>query len=403
MVKRTLFLWAMMVVLAPASAWGFPPLQLFVDLTPAGGVLRPPPGIYSGPVVISRPITIDGEGQVTIDGGGSGTVLSVRADGAILRGLHVTNSGKSHDQVDAGVLLEAHDAIVEGNVIDDVLFGIHVKKSDGNRIRRNRISSITGEPSLRGEGIRMWYSYENIIEDNEIVGVRDLVFSNSAENRIAGNVIRDSRMGMELVFSPDNDIENNRISGNLKGIVALYSDDLRIHGNRLEHMRDFAGSALAIKESSGVVIEGNEVLHCAVGMVANSPTHPENVLHLKGNRFAFNDVALYFYGEKGGHVIRGNRFEHNFTAVAVSASSSARANDWRGNYWSDYEGFDTDADGNGDQPFDVLVYADRIWMDRPFTRFFRGSPVLELVDFMERLAPFAPPQVILSDPEPLLQ
>ena len=34
------------------------------------------------------------------------------------------------------------------------------------------------------------------------------------------------------------------------------------------------------------------------------------------------------------------------------------------------------------------------------TRFFRSSPVLELIDFVERLAPFSQPDLILRDPLP---
>lgn len=115
-----------------------------------------------------------------------------------------------------------------------------------------------------------------------------------------------------------------------------------------------------------------------------------------------NDVAMYFYGEKGGHVIRGNRFESNLLTVAVSAPTSALANDWKGNYWDDYEGFDRDADGIGDTPHNIYLYSDRLWMERPMTQFFRVSPTLELIDFIERLAPFSKPDLILRDPVPLL-
>ena len=33
-------------------------------------------------------------------------------------------------------------------------------------------------------------------------------------------------------------------------------------------------------------------------------------------------------------------------------------------------------------------------------RFFRNAPVLELLDFLERLAPFSTPDLILRDPAP---
>ena len=73
---------------------------------------------------------------------------------------------------------------------------------------------------------------------------------------------------------------------------------------------------------------------------------------------------------------------------------------WWGNYWDEYEGFDRDRDGFGDRPYELLAYADRIWIETPAARFFRNSPVLELLDFLERLAPFSAPALILRDPAP---
>ena len=48
----------------------------------------------------------------------------------------------------------------------------------------------------------------------------------------------------------------------------------------------------------------------------------------------------------------------------------------------------------------VLAYADQIWMELPVARFFRSSPVMELLDFLERLAPFSTPDLILRDEKP---
>lgn len=378
-----------------------PPLQLFVELTPTGGVLRPPPGIYAGPVVINRQITIDGGGEVTIDGGGVGTVVEIRADGSVIRGLKIINSGDSHNRLDSGIMLEADDVLIEENTIENVLFGINMRKAYENRIMRNRISSRGEEASLRGEGVRLWYSSDNLIQNNEIVNVRDVLIINSPDNKIFGNHIANSRIALELVFSPGNEIEGNQISWNTKGIVGIYSDDLQIRSNRFSHMRELAGAALAIKESSQVTIAENEILHCAIGLTVNSPIHPENILYLSNNHIAYNDVAIYFYGEKGGHVIHGNRFVGNLLTVAVSAPTSALANDWKANHWDEYEGFDLDADGYGDTPHNVFLYSDRLWMDRSPIRFFRSTPALELIDFVERLSAYSTPRLILSDPTPI--
>jgi len=377
-----------------------PPFQLFIDITPPGGTLNPPAGHYAGPAIIKHAITIEGNGEVTIDGGGEGTVLSVLANDSVVRGLKIINSGDSHDQVDAGILVAADNSLVEDNTLSDVLFGVHLRQANGNRVINNRISSIDAEPTLRGEGIRMWYSEGNLIEGNRLVKVRDMLISNSSENRIIGNHIENSRISMEFVFSHENQVENNTLSANISGIVVVYSDDLEIRGNQFSHLRGTTGSAVAIKGSSRVLFEDNEILHCAVGIIANAPIHPENTYLLRDNHFAYNDVAMYFYGEKGGHKIHANRFDNNMTDILVSASSSALDNEWLGNYWDRYEGFDHDGDGVGDTPYSMYVYSDRLWMDRPILKFFRGSPVLELVDFVERLAPFSMPALILTDLAP---
>ncbi len=387
-------------MLAAIPALSNPPLQLYVALTPTGGTLVPKPGVYSGPVVIDRPMTIDGQGKVTIDGGGDGTVVSIDADGVELRNLRIIHSGDSHNRLDAGLLVAGSKSIVENLSIENCLFGIHLRRSDGNLIRGNQVSSKDYDISMRGEGLRLWYSHDNVIENNTFHRVRDLVITNSTGNRLTGNDIRHSRIGMELVFSPDNTVIGNTLMHNITGITVLYSDDLLIRGNRIDRMRKLTGSGLAVKESSQVAIEDNRIVHCAVGLRANAPIHPENILYARRNALLFNDIAMYFYGEKGGHVIHDNDFIGNFTDVLGSAAMTVRDNDWLHNHWDRYSGYDFDGDGLGDQPFDIHLYSDRIWQARPIARFFRGSPALTTLDFVERLAPFSPPERVLRDPAP---
>ncbi len=397
-------LFFLLLAVSWTSTPALPPFQLYVELTPAGGTLRPEPGTYSGPVVIRKPITIEGEGEVTIDAGGEGTVLSILADGVTVRGLHLTHSGTSHDSVDAGILIKADKVTVENNLIDESLFGIHLSNANDNVIRNNRISSLTDRDiSIRGDAIRVWYSHGNLIENNEVSHARDLVFSNASENRIAGNRIRHSRISMEFVYSPDNEVTGNRLEHNFTGVTVIYSEAVTLSGNYIAHMRKLTGSGISIKESYDIHIDGNEIAHCAVGLLATSPLQPENILHIENNLFTYNDVATYFYGEKGGHLIRNNRFLDNFVDVMGSAPPTTRLNHWKGNYWDRYAGFDMNGDGIGDQPYRVWLYADRIWMERSMARFFRGTVGLSLVDFMERLVPSSEPDLIYEDDAPLME
>lgn len=395
---------ALALLLLAGAASGAIPLQPLVDLTPTGETLVLQPGSYTGPVVITKPIILDGQGKATLYGLSKGTIMTIRCDGVEVRNMRLTASGRSHDQVDSGVLVEANHVVIENNTIDNCLFGVHLSQANFNIVRGNYISSlIDREIVLRGEGVRLWYSKYNLIENNVIYQVRDMVLASSPYNKVFGNEISGGRMGMELVYSQATEIAHNVLKENEHGIVGVYSDSLYIHHNRIEHQNKLSGSAVAVKGSSQTRIEYNEILDCAVGLTANSPIFPEDILYLLGNTFAYNSVAMFFYGDRGGHIIHGNHFQGNFRQVAVTAPSSAIDNDWLGNYWQDYVGFDMDGDGVGDKPYTIYLYSDRIWMDRSMAKFYRGSPNLEIIDFVERLVPFSDPAVILRDPKPMMK
>ncbi len=378
-----------------------PPLQPLVDSTPTGSVLRPPPGRYAGPVVIDRTMQLDGRGEVTLDGQGRGTVLIVRAPGARVTGVQVERSGALHDQMDAAVRIEADGVTFAHSRVTDALFGVFVKAARDTLVCGNVIGARKAdEPGMRGDGVRVWNGANNRVFGNDIDGTRDVTLANTHDNAVVQNRIRHGRFGMQLVFAPRSRIERNWIDGNLTGVAVLYSDEVTLRGNRVQNSPGVSGIGFAFKESSQAVVENNAVIHCAVGARANSPTHPLNVLYFRRNLFAHNVAAMDFYGENGGHVIEGNRFEHNLVPVSVSAPMSARGNAWKGNQWDDYLGFDRDHDGVGDVPHDLYWFADRIFLEEPRATFFRNTPMLELVDFLERLAPFASPELILEDPRP---
>ena len=126
--------------------------------------------------------------------------------------MRLTNSGNSHDRIDTGIALTGNGNRIEDNVIDGTLFGISLKQANQNTLRRNRIRSKPAELAMRGEAIRLWYSMDNLIEGNDIDQARDLTLMNSPRNRVVGNVIRNSRYGIHLIFSPDSVIERNALA-----------------------------------------------------------------------------------------------------------------------------------------------------------------------------------------------
>jgi nitrous oxidase accessory protein len=375
-------------------------LQPLIDATPSGGRLTLSPGIYTGPVRIDRPMHIVGGGRASVQGNGHGTVLSIRGKGVHVSGLHIRGSGESHDSVDAGILVEGDFHEIIDNVVDDVLFGLHLRGASHNRIINNQVTGKPLDLGMRGDSIRVWNGRFNRIEKNRFQRGRDLSFSNSPDNVVSGNRFVDGRYGMHIVFSPRLTIDGNHLSNTGTGIIVLYSHDLVLRGNHVEHAMSGGGAGIVFKESDAALVEDNVVLHCAVGLKVDAPPEPVGVLTVRNNRFAHNVIGLFFYGEAGGHLFQNNRIENNLTQVALSAVGVGKANRWDGNYWDDYRGFDRNGDGIGDTPHEIWLYADRIWMETPMASFFRNSPSLELLDFLEHLAPFSSPYRVLADPTP---
>ncbi len=388
------------VLVSSFGAGAARPLQPLIDAVPQGGVLQLSAGDYSGPAVISKPLVLDGAGKARLVGNGRGTVLSVLASGVTVRGLAIGGSGETLDGLDAGVLVAGDDNLIEANTLSDVLFGIHVRAGNRNRLAGNRVTGKDLPMAQRGDAVRLWNSRHNRVEHNHFVRGRDLTLANSPDNHMLHNRFEDGRYGMHIIFSPRLVVQGNHIEHMQTGIVVLYSPGLVVRGNHVAHALTGGGGGLAFKESDQALVEDNEILHCTVGLQVDAPPQPVGVLKVRGNRFAYNITGVFTYGEAGGHQFENNRFENNLTQVGISGPGAGSANVWMGNYWSNYQGFDRDGNGVGDTPHEDMMFADRIWLETPKATFFRNSPGLELLDFLERLAPFSTPHLVLRDPKP---
>jgi nitrous oxidase accessory protein len=376
-------------------------LQSLIDATPEGGVLRPPAGLYTGGIKIGRSITIDGRGVVQIDGDGRGSVIRIRGNGVTLRGLQIQGSGENHDTIDAGISVRGNRNLIEDNTIEDCLFGIDLGQSNDNVIQRNRIRSKPLDLGMKGDGVRLWYSRGNQILENDIRDVRDVVVWYSGENLIARNTVVGGRYALHFMYSERNVVEDNRYSENMVGVFLMYSDGVELRRNQITRGIGATSMGVGFKESSNVLLEGNTILRYATGIYLDiSPYEPDTTNRFIGNRIAFNSVGVMFHSDWHGNVFESNDFEDNFTQVAVRGGGGATRHTWRRNRWADYRGFDRDGDGTGDRPYELFAYADRFWVDQPHAAFFRGSPLFEMIDMLDRLAPFTEPTLIVRDEEP---
>lgn len=378
-----------------------PSFQKLVDATPAGGTLKPKPGLYAGPVLVDKPIVIDGGGKVTIDGGNKSTVFVLQANSSTLRGLRLTGSGSSHDADDACLNVRGNNNLIESLVIDDCLFGIDLKQSSNNIVRSNKIKSKPVELGVRGDAIRLWYSMNNRVEFNDISDSRDTVVWYSKGNVFWKNRAVRSRYSLHFMFAGQNVVDSNYYYDNSVGVYLMYTDGMIVRNNVISHSTGSTGMGVGFKEASGAVVENNEIIYCGTGISSDlSPFQPDSTIRIEGNRIAYNGIGVMFNSDREGNIFKKNVFEGNLTDVAVGGGGSSRRNEWHGNYWDNYQGFDRNNDGIGDTPYKLFAYADRLWMEIPYARFFKNAPLMEALDFLERLAPFSNPELILQDDAP---
>ncbi len=376
-------------------------LQSIIDATPDGEVLYLEPGVYAGPVTITRPIEIDGGGGAVIDAGGRGSVITLQANGATLRGLRLINSGENHDTVDAAIQMRGNENRILNNVIEDCLFGIDLQRSNRNLIQGNQIRSKAFSLGLRGDAIRLWSSNHNQVIENTLHDVRDLVVWYSADNTISRNSISQARYGLHFMYAQHNLVEENHFRDNSVGVFLMFSDGVVLRRNRIERSSGPTGIGLGFKETSGVSVEENLILLCSTGIFLDlSPLQPDMDNRFTFNRIGYNGVGVIFHNDWSGNEFSDNEFKGNFVPVAVNGSGSAMRNVWQNNYWDDYQGFDRDHNDRGDSPYELYAYADQMWMDIPSTGFFRGSPLFEVIQFLDRLAPFSQPKLVLRDETP---
>lgn len=378
------------------------PLQDMIDAAPAGGVVKPPAGVYEEHIIVSKPIELDGSNGVVIDGGGKGTVFELVADKSIVRNVTIRNSGRLHNALDAGLRVKGDFNVIKDVRIEESLFGLDLHEADNNVIRRTSISSKDMPLELRGDSIRLWYSHDNRLEDNEVNHSRDFVVWYSHGNTLTGNRIRGNRYGIHFMYANDNHMARNEIADCVVGVFLMYSNDITVEDNRLLRAWGASGMGVGFKESSGVKIARNAIVGNAVGIFLDiSPYDPDSNNVFEGNQIGYNGIGVEFHTDWEGNIFKGNSFDSNFTQIAVRGGGTALRETWDSNYWDDFAGFDGNGDQRGDSPYEIYSYADRIWMENREANFFRGGFALEALDFIERLAPFSEPRLLLQEKAPL--
>jgi nitrous oxidase accessory protein len=394
-----------------ATVWVVSPTGPFTSITKAlaaaedGDTIEVRGGVYPM-LVVSKTVTLRGVNWPVIDGGGKGIVVTLGAPEIVFTGFEVRNSGNEPDQDHSGIIVSAPRVVVENNRLREVLFGVYISQADEVVVRGNDITSKSGNlESRRGDGIRLWYSVHTLVENNTLHETRDLVAWYSKELIFRNNVLTNGRYGVHLMYCDNAIVTGNQLINNSVGFYVMYSTNVELRRNEFRGQRGPSGYALGFKDAENVTVTENLIVDNRAAMFLDgTPFSPQGYGHFTNNIMAFNDVGVILLPSARRNEFTHNTLWENIEQVALQGGGApAEANVWRGNYWSDYAGFDADGDGVGDVPYRAERFFEGLADREPLLRALIYSPAAQALEFAGAALPLFRPQPKLVDAAPLLQ
>ncbi len=371
-----------------------------------GDIVRVPAGVYREHIRIDKPLSLIADGRVVIDGMASGDIVEITAPNVAFRGFVVRDTGIDLDKENAAIRVLADHAVIENNTLEDILFGIDLRQAQGAVVRGNFIGGKALDVARRGDGLRLWRSDRTLIENNTIHDGRDAILWYSQNVTVRNNTSRRCRYGFHLMYSDDVVMENNELTHNSVGIYLMYSKGVSLRVNRLLSNRGPSGYGIGLKETDQFSINGNLIAGNRAGIYLDgSPFTNLRPGDISRNTIACNDVGITFLPSVKGNVITDNNFIDNIEQVCVSGRGELKGNDFaagnRGNFWTDYAGYDANADGIGDFAHESVTLFENLLDREPKLRLLLHSPAQQAIEFVGRAIPAIRAEPKFFDPSPL--
>ncbi len=356
-------------------------------------------GVHHERFVVDKSLILIGEDGAVIDGGGVNSVITIMAPSVVVRGFTIRNTGDRLSEGDAGIMAKkAKGVIVEENRFEDALFGVQIRNSPDSIVRDNIFHGKNLDVGRRGDLIRVWYSSGALVEDNRVFDGRDVVIWYSKKIAVRRNEVRNGRYGIHFMYCDDAMIEDNRLIGNSVGVYLMYSYRLQLQKNWVIANRGASGYGIGQKDMYDGLIADNFVADNRAGMFMDNSTNT-----FRNNLIAFNDYGILALPSARKNTFAKNSFVDNGEQVAIEGQGRLGSNQWKDNYWSDYNGYDADGDGIGDMPYRSVHLFEKLTEQHRALRIFTYSPSVQALDFASRLFPVFTPQPKLVDDAPRMQ
>lgn len=365
----------------------FQTVQSAIAAAKPGDTIRVQPGVYKGEFILDKQLTLEGVGRPVLRGEERGSVVIVTADRCVIRGFVIERSGNDLQAEDSGLLLKSSENTVVDNELRDTLYGVYLYHSRRNTIRGNTVRGRRElEVGSRGAGLHLWNSPDNTIEENTVSDARDgMYIQNSPGNNIRRNRVFNVRYGLHYMNSDANRFEENIFSDNVAGAAIMYSRRIELRRNVFAHNRGFSSFGVLFQDCEENVAEENFIIDNATGVFAEALRKSV----FRRNVIAENDLALQIFSSSAGNLFVENNLVENLSPLRLvgKRSDTRWSEGGRGNYWSDYRGYDLDGDGVGDVAHKVQNVFEYLEGNYPRLRLYLSSPAAQALAAAEQTFP----------------
>ncbi len=389
--------------LASAKTWivgGSSSIQQAVNKAAPGDTILVEKGIYyEKGLLINKRIYLKGIDRPVLDGEKKYEIISVKADGVIVEGLHLQYSGVSGWNDIAGIkIYDAKDVIIRGNTLDYTFFGIFSLNSGSCIISGNTIRSNAPDDIQSGNGIHCWKCDRMQILDNVITRHRDGIYFEFVTNSlIRGNQsFSNARYGLHFMFSNNDTYQGNLFRHNEAGVSVMFSHGVKMLGNTFTENQGGGAYGILMKEISDSQVEGNHFTANTSGIYMEGTTR----VRVTENTFSDNGWAMKIQASCADNTITRNNFLGNTFDVATNGTLVL--NTFDNNYWDKYEGYDLDRNGIGDVPYHPVSMYAMIAEKNPSVMMLFHSFMVSLLDKTEKVIPSITP-VNLRDDKPYMK
>ena len=375
---------------------------------------RLPAGDYQGSFSVDQPMHIRCEPGAVLHGQGQGNGLLINAPEVTVEGCTLLDWGRDMTAMNAAVFIQAaaRGAVIQGNRLQGPGFGIWVDGAADVSLLNNQIQ---GDPSIRsqdrGNGIHLYAAHGAKVIGNQVRDARDGIYIDTSNgNLLQGNTLEDVRYGVHYMFANDNQLLGNITRRTRTGYALMQSRKLTVIGNRSEQDENYGILMNYITYST---LHDNFVSDVRSGSTGDSMISGAegkalfiyNSLFnsIEHNHFERSALGIHLTAGSEDNRIAGNAFVDNRQQVKYVA---IRTQEWsqqgRGNYWSDYLGWDRNDDGLGDIAYEPNDNVDRlVWM-YPQVRLLMNSPGIEMLRWVQRAFPVIKYPGV-QDSHPLMQ